>query len=317
MSEAHFESCINESEIIKQNNLNISKIPGFPFISNSFQKIGYANFFRSLSNWQYSTEVDNIKVDEVKCGDIIFVTQHFVNYFWEIYHKKIKSKYILISHESDYPAGYPWHQMYLDHKNIGYWFAQNVVAKHPKLEPIPIGILPSPIESFDTLYDTIKNNVVPYFSRTILLYLNISPGTNKNRTDTIQFFKTFFNENSTKVIIDESRIHWKHYLWKLGNSQFVLSPPGNGIDCFRTWESLAMGAVPIVLKSELQPLYDDMPVMVVNDWNEVTEESMKNFSRNKLTEFDKDGVPLRPKLWVRYWINRISNFRSKFIKDSC
>uniref|UniRef100_A0A914PU79 Exostosin GT47 domain-containing protein n=1 Tax=Panagrolaimus davidi TaxID=227884 RepID=A0A914PU79_9BILA len=104
---------------------------------------------------------------------------------------------------------------------------------------------------------------------------------------------------------------------KLGNSKFVLSPPGNGIDCFRTWESLSMGAVPIVLKSELQPLYDEMPVMVVNDWKEVTEESMNKFSDEKIMKLDKDGVPLRPKLWLRYWINRISKFQSEFIKEFC
>uniref|UniRef100_A0AC35EYQ0 Exostosin GT47 domain-containing protein n=1 Tax=Panagrolaimus sp. PS1159 TaxID=55785 RepID=A0AC35EYQ0_9BILA len=91
----------------------------------------------------------------------------------------------------------------------------------------------------------------------------------------------------------------------------------NGIDCHRTWEALAMGAVPIVQKSELQPLYDDMPVMVVNDWTEVTKESMQAFQKNKLNRFDKDGVPVRPKLWLRYWVNYITKLKMKYMKDFC
>ena len=30
----------------------------------------------------------------------------------------------------------------------------------------------------------------------------------------------------------------------------VLSPPGRGYDCFRTWEALALGTVPLVVRDE-------------------------------------------------------------------
>eukprot|EP00040_Diaphanoeca_grandis_P011170 m.57229 g.57229 ORF g.57229 m.57229 type:complete len:347 (+) comp22350_c0_seq1:495-1535(+) len=36
------------------------------------------------------------------------------------------------------------------------------------------------------------------------------------------------------------------YLETLATYAFVLSPPGNGYDCFRTWEVLAVGSIPIV-----------------------------------------------------------------------
>ena len=31
-------------------------------------------------------------------------------------------------------------------------------------------------------------------------------------------------------------------------AQFVLSPRGNGVDCHRTWDVLAVGAIPVVLR---------------------------------------------------------------------
>ena len=37
------------------------------------------------------------------------------------------------------------------------------------------------------------------------------------------------------------------YRQLLLRSKYVLSPPGNGPDCHRTWESIYLGAIPIVL----------------------------------------------------------------------
>ena len=35
----------------------------------------------------------------------------------------------------------------------------------------------------------------------------------------------------------------EHY----GTHRFVLSPPGHGLDCHRTWEAILLGAIPIVV----------------------------------------------------------------------
>ncbi len=50
----------------------------------------------------------------------------------------------------------------------------------------------------------------------------------------------------------------------MAESKFVLSPPGFGEDCYRTWEAVLLGAVPIVRRSPLQQLYDGAPVVVVD-----------------------------------------------------
>jgi hypothetical protein len=50
---------------------------------------------------------------------------------------------------------------------------------------------------------------------------------------------------------------------------YVLSPPGNGIDCHRTWEALFLGSIPIVKKS-FWP-FDKLQIgaKVIEDWSEV------------------------------------------------
>jgi len=56
-----------------------------------------------------------------------------------------------------------------------------------------------------------------------------------------------------------------------GKVKFVVSPWGAGPDCHRTWEAVAMGAVPIVLAHRgLAPLFAGEPVLVVSAWTDVT-----------------------------------------------
>lgn len=49
---------------------------------------------------------------------------------------------------------------------------------------------------------------------------------------------------------------------ELRRTALVLSPPGNGADCHRTWEAMLLGAVPVVLRGSVAPsLVDELPVL--------------------------------------------------------
>ena len=48
---------------------------------------------------------------------------------------------------------------------------------------------------------------------------------------------------------------------------FVICPHGGGLDCHRNWEALCLGCIPIVKTSKIDKLYDNLPVLIVNDWN--------------------------------------------------
>lgn len=93
----------------------------------------------------------------------------------------------------------------------------------------------------------------------------------------------------------------RHYpLW--------LSPRGNGFDCHRTWESLYLNTIPIVWNSTLNPLYLDLPIIVINDWNEITEEyllaKLKEITQNKMAT----PSPYRfEKLKFKFWKDQILN----------
>jgi len=58
---------------------------------------------------------------------------------------------------------------------------------------------------------------------------------------------------------------------------FVISPHGRGLDCYRTWEALFAGCIPIVKTSALDPLYDGLPVAIVQDWREINAASVERW----------------------------------------
>jgi hypothetical protein len=79
-----------------------------------------------------------------------------------------------------------------------------------------------------------------------------------------------------------------------------VSPHGNGLDCHRTWEALALGCIPIVKSSGIDPLFDELPVWIVNQWSDVTADAM----RTKIEEFRNINFNY-DKLTVGYWKSKI------------
>ena len=92
----------------------------------------------------------------------------------------------------------------------------------------------------------------------------------------------------------------------IAGSKFVLSPSGKGLDCYRTYESLYLGAYVVVLKGSLDKIYDNLPVLIVNSWHEVTEKLLnETYHRFHNSVFDFD------KLYTRYWYHKFRSFGYK------
>jgi hypothetical protein len=83
----------------------------------------------------------------------------------------------------------------------------------------------------------------------------------------------------------------------------VVSPHGNGLDCHRTWESLVLGNIVIVKRSSLDPLYEGLPVVIVDDWREIGVDNLRLWRAEHSGAFSKPEVQER--LTNRYWIARM------------
>jgi hypothetical protein len=79
---------------------------------------------------------------------------------------------------------------------------------------------------------------------------------------------------------------------EMSKYSFVISPFGHGMDCIRTMEALCLGCIVIMKKSCLDCIYEGLPILLVDEWEDITEKllketlitySNKEFNLNKLT----------------------------------
>lgn len=75
-------------------------------------------------------------------------------------------------------------------------------------------------------------------SKTICVYCNYDTSTsNKRKNPALESLsRASFGYNPGRKPFDQ-------YVYDLAHSRFVVSPPGNGPDCHRTWEALYLGAI--------------------------------------------------------------------------
>jgi hypothetical protein len=200
------------------------------------------------------------------------------------------------------------------------WFIQNTqVIDNDKIVQMPIGMdyhtisegkghiwqLPSekrsPLDQELILQDIInqnnKNNNT-FSNREPKIYVNFTVCNDrfKQRQDSL-------NKINKDLLVLNQEFTPRTANWlQTAKYAFVLSPAGVGLDCHRTWEALLLGCIPIVNAAKFTKLFEDLPVLMVTDWSEVTEELLKKtlitFSERT---FNYD------KLTLGYWTNQIKN----------
>ena len=86
---------------------------------------------------------------------------------------------------------------------------------------------------------------------------------------------------------------------------FSLSLVGNGFDCHRTWESLILGNIVLLQSSPLDPLFIDLPVIIIKDFSEITEQNLEKWALRYSDAFTNPDY--RKKLTTAHWLFKIKN----------
>ena len=224
---------------------------------------------------------------------VVFCKTDYIFMLFEILIHSNK-KYILITHNSDFPIGKG--NFDIRPPSIIKWYGLNVALQDRNLIPIPSGMerpLGGGYSSDATVLDECLKTKREYRN---LVYMNHNANNNHGERD-------YVTEHFQKQSWCTWRPHgqsFKDFISNCYNHKFVLSPPGNGIDCHRTWETLYMGSIPIVKRSVLTQSFVDLPILIVEDWSVITEELLNivwdeyqaiNFNYEKLT--------------LSYWLKRI------------
>lgn len=152
--------------------------------------------------------------------------------------------------------------------NVDRWYCCNNMLENDRITSLPFGIAEGSRELVESI--PIKNTN----DRSILLYVNFQHCTWERF-----ILKSFFRQYPWAKIVDAPVSH-EEYLRDISNSKFVLSPQGNGTDCYRTWEAIALHTIPIVQVSYPTIAFAraGLPVMVCKDYLQLTEGVLRSIS---------------------------------------
>lgn len=222
---------------------------------------------------------------------------------------KIDRRFVLVTTDAD---NSPWEyapeasRTLLECEKVFHWFADQCdLPSHPKVTPVPIGIpypyrhdipanyniwsdrdlfghhriVPPRVATFDFRLSKLITARKPLVERKLVAFadfaLNDSPS-RVGRSETRRDIARTLSNCKAVTFLDRpvARLSLYHCY---SNVAFVISPLGRGFDCYRTWEALLMGAIPITKRSPLTPLYDQFPIVTVDDWSEVTQDNLERW----------------------------------------
>ena len=252
----------------------------------------------------------------------IYVNSTSLSTFVDVYLPKINKKFYLVSGDADLavPKEVLNNNQFttlMDNPFLICWFAQNLFAKSSeKLKHLPIGLdyhtiyqepthwwrMESDGEGYlpceqEILLKKIKLKSSAFFLRCPTIYSNVHfrpdrYGQREKAVNTIP--ENLLKKATTHLSRSQT---WERTI----EHAFVLSPFGNGYDCHRSWESLCLGSIPIMMVPEFDELFEDLPVINVKSWEEITEE----FLQQKITEFTEKEFNL-DKLTLDYWVKKFT-----------
>ena len=127
----------------------------------------------------------------------------------------------------------------------------------------------------------------------------------KHRSEAVQLLRN--QANVTEIDLDYS-VHGRlSYVRAICGHEFVVCPPGNGVDTHRFWETLYCGSTPIVKRGQIiDPLLKQYPVWIVDDWEEVLDPVRRTETRLRLMDHEWDISKLTQSFWNSFIRNFVS-----------
>ena len=239
------------------------------------------NYFSSdslveISDYAITSRTEPIDVSQFNSNKVIFCNTHRLIELFSIL-KDNPNRFVLITHLSDYNI----EQVYINRKPkcIVSWFGQNIVGKsidETIITPVPIGV-------FTKERDGLNRNQILTFSnnyRQYNVYFNTDPNTNLGERERAwEYSKKIGNS----LVYLNNRFTADVFVNNLKQCKYVVSPPGYGIDCFRTWEGLHVGTIPIVRRSVSTEYFSKLfPMILIDVWEDLSLSYLEsNFPKEK------------------------------------
>lgn len=252
---------------------------------------------------------------------IIFIKSQVINNYLSLI-ESLRVKIIIISTSNDdlsFPMNFNEERIMNILSTNNYlikWFVKNPSIEHNKIQPIPIGPkfqwysinffgedktpvnntlskhCLNPEHKFDNKDDKEKPNLV-FFNYT--KWTTDSSFTEEHTGIRYEIYDVL--KERFQFLPDSS---FDEYLKTLSTYKFSISPPGRGYDTHRAWESLMVGTIPVMMRTPLDGLFENLPVVFVDNWDDVTEDFLiQKYNKLKEKKYDFNIC------YCTYWVNYI------------
>jgi hypothetical protein len=254
--------------------------------------------FHKLCDWSFDPRYPiNFDYNKLIDGDKVFLNfDYFIYFINELKKFNFIKKFILISHNSDKTFTNQHYELIQDY--IYKIYAINNNCSNINVVTIPLAFQDYPTNHFKLIIEkSLQRNKI---NKTNLLYMNFSLDTNKvKRTEC---YNTFINQS---WVFTEKNITKNEFMDTILKSKYVLSPEGEGIDCHRIYESIICCSIPIIKKSntEMDKFYNRLPVLLIDDWNEINEAYLINNYNNYKNIMDNWLLNNNGWIMSKYWIS--------------
>jgi hypothetical protein len=167
---------------------------------------------------------------------------------------------------------------------------------HPKILTVPLGIERKRVRTMWQRLMALKKN---YPKKVRLILINNSCSWHR-AVLTRMVEKQLGIFNTYGALTDEA------YSQGVASSKFVFSPSGMGFDCYRIWEVLMYGSIPVLEHSPLpngwDKVLDGLPVLWVQNFTELTPEFLEASYPALMA---KHSTYTYQKLSQQYWRQRV------------
>jgi hypothetical protein len=257
-------------------------------------------------------------------GMSIYVCTDLLPFFINTILPQLVNTFVLVSGDSDTTVPYEiitteQYNHLISHNLLIKWFVQNTTVQDcNKIVQMPIGIdyhtiLSNPYhywktpgenhlpESQEKILIDIISSASQFFERHIKIYVNFSMS-----NDRFGQRITAFQQIPLDLMVINQNFTPRTQTWNnITKYAFALSPFGNGMDCHRTWEILCLGAIPIVCAPQFKQLFQDLPVLNVNKWSDITEKLL----HKTISDFSKKSFHYE-KLKLSYWTQLFNSHKN-------
>ena len=243
--------------------------------------------------------------------ETIYVKTDFLRYFANIL-PMLTNKFILITSCSDYSPSVKFRKEYniiVEHPLLLLWYASNKVHEHEKIKPFPQGLCNYSEEIHNLLLKLNKESVnITKKDKILCVWRDRNFNVCGEEYITREKTKKFILQHPSIFDWVEANLSIEDFYKLLSSYKYVLCPVGNGIDpCPKSFEAIAVNTIPIFINTlNTKDFYDNMPCILVNNYDEILEPDFLNVNYEKLKHLLYSEETLY-KLSSEYWVKKIKS----------